>query len=73
MTEITQRTVWEVDGQQFDTEAAAQAHVCHNVCIAGVAAFLFGYTNLQRNDSDDAAALIVEHWDTLRAIMEQPR
>lgn len=73
MTEIAQRTVWEVDGRQFDTEAAAQAHVRRGGHIAAVADFLFGYTNLQRDDSDDTAAALVDHWSTLRAIMENSR
>lgn len=73
MDEITQHTVWEVDGQQFDTEDAARAHVRNAARVAAVADFLFGHTDLLSDESNATAASIVEHWDTLRAIMEQPK
>lgn len=70
MTEITQRTVWEVDGQQFDTENAAKAHVRRQVAVSELAELLFRKSNLARCEAADAAAAIDALWMEISIIMD---
>lgn len=70
MKEIKQRTVWEVDGQQFDTENAAKAHVRRQVAVGELAELLFRKSNLARCEAADAAAAIVALWVEISIIMD---
>lgn len=71
MNEITTRTVWEVDGRQFDSEAEATAHVATKRATEQLAEMIFANSNFSRGDSADVAEAIVANWTAIKAIMKE--
>lgn len=70
MTEITSRTVYEVDGQQFGSECDAKAYVRRKAAVGELENLLYRKSNLTHSEAEDAANAIAEHWEEIVTIMD---
>lgn len=70
MDKITQRTVFEVDGEQFDTMEEAQKHVADGEKLALLQTMLYGLSDLSLSDAETAANCVMARWLDIKDIME---
>lgn len=70
MTEIIERTIYEVNGQTFDTRAAAEDFVREQRAIDTFSCFICQESNFCQADVNNFACFLAGNWNRLKQFVD---